>query len=343
MERKELKRGVVSMARKGTWFSIIITRRTLIVSFAIVSLIVVGITSAALHERIERRIRGVKPGVMLEGYPMGGLLREELYDAIISIGEHSAIEAKNAVFDWQTELIYPEQIGIVIDVMATSNALLEAEPGSNLELRHVQILPSITQNHFTPYYRGIVDEPKVSLMVNVDWGNEYIPGMLNTFAHYGVYTTWFPTGSWSTRFPELARSIADAGHEIGNHGGWHGMPSQMNGEQVRELILDGEEKIMDITGQRPRIFAPPAGDMNKQTVAIAGELGYKTVLWTIDTVDWQRPAPTVIIDRVMSKIQNGALILMHPTEPTAQALPILIEKLQEKGFSVVTVSELLEP
>ena len=98
---------------------------------------------------------------------------------------------------------------------------------------------------------------------------------------------------------------------------------------------------MDATGQKPMLFAPPAGDFNKQTVAVAAELGYKTILWTLDTIDWDRPAPTVIIDRVVSRIQNGAFVLMHPTEPTAQALPLIIEQLQQRGYSIVPVSQIL--
>ena len=71
------------------------------------------------------------------------------------------------------------------------------------------------------------------------------------------------------------------------------------------------------------------------------KLGYKTVLWTIDTADWQRPAPTVIIDRVIERASNGALVLMHPTQPTLEALPIIIDQLLKKGFRLVTVGELL--
>ena len=338
-----VREAILVNKRKGVWFSFVITRKTLVAIFVVISIMIVSLTTAALYEPFARRIYGVKPGVTLEVYDMSGLLPDELFDAILSIGEDRVIEAKNASFDWQTELVYPEQVGMIIDVSATIEALLSAEPGSSIELAHIQVLPSVTQSHFVPYYQGPTDEPKVSLMINVDWGNEYIPTILDIFAQYNITTTWFPTGSWVAKFPELARLIADAGHEIGNHGGWHGMPSQMTADEVRELILDGEEKIINVTGQKPRVFAPPAGDMNKQTVAIAGELGYKTVLWTVDTVDWQRPAPTVIIDRVMSKIQNGALVLMHPTEPTAAALPIIIEQLQAKGYQVVTVSELLGP
>jgi peptidoglycan/xylan/chitin deacetylase (PgdA/CDA1 family) len=192
-----------------------------------------------------------------------------------------------------------------------------------------------------PIRRGPATAQRMSLMVNVDWGDEFIPGMLETFARYGVLATWFPTGRWATRAPELTREIAAAGHELGNHGGWHGMASQMGTTEVRRLISEGEVAIHRASGQRPRIFAPPAGDVNERAVAVANELGYKTVLWTIDTIDWQRPAPSVIIERVVSRAQPGALVLMHPTKPTAEALPAILEQLLSLGYELVTVSQLL--
>jgi peptidoglycan/xylan/chitin deacetylase (PgdA/CDA1 family) len=67
------------------------------------------------------------------------------------------------------------------------------------------------------------------------------------------------------RSPGLARLIAEAGHELGNHGGWHGMASKMSRDDVRKLILDGEQAIAQVTGRRPALFAPPAGDHNAQT------------------------------------------------------------------------------
>ncbi|MDP2872263.1 MAG: polysaccharide deacetylase family protein [Bacillota bacterium] len=192
-----------------------------------------------------------------------------------------------------------------------------------------------------PYYRGPADKPLMSLMVNVDWGDEFILDTLETFARHGVSATWFPTGRWANRTPELLKLIADAGHEIGNHGGWHGMASKMSAAEVERLIREGADAVFQVTGQRTMLFAPPSGDMNEQTVAVAARMGYKTILWTIDTVDWQRPAASVIVDRVVRKAQNGALVLMHPTKPTAEALPTIIRRLREQGFELVTVSRLL--
>lgn len=193
-----------------------------------------------------------------------------------------------------------------------------------------------------PYYRGPSTKPQMSLMVNVDWGDEFILDMLETLSRHGVSVTWFPTGRWAARAPELLKQIADAGHEIGNHGGWHGMASQMTAAEVERLIREGEEAVLRVTGRKTCLFAPPSGDMNDQTVEVAARMGYRTILWTIDTVDWQRPAASVIVDRVVRKAQNGALVLMHPTKPTAEALPVIIRRLREHGFELVTVSKLLE-
>ncbi len=323
------------------WFSLVVTKKRLMGMFAGVVGLVLVVAAASIYQPLIRSLNGVKSGVTVAGHDVSGLFKEELYDALISISEDRIIDARNASYDWAQNLVTPERVGQVIDINATVEMVMEASAKSELDFVTVPVIPSITQANFSPYYRGDPEKAQVSLMVNVDWGNEYIPSMLETFKHYEIQTSWFLTGNWAEKFPDLAAKIANAGHEIGNHGGWHGMASQMSSEQVRDLILSGEDKIMDVTGQKPMLFAPPAGDFKSETVAVAAELGYKTILWTVDTVDWQRPAPTVIIDRVVSRISNGAFVLMHPTQPTADALPLIIEQLQKRGFSILPVSQIL--
>jgi len=119
------------------------------------------------------------------------------------------------------------------------------------------------------------------------------------------------------------------------------MAGKMSASEVERLIREGDEAVFMATGQRTQLFAPPSGDMNDQTAVVAAQMGFRTILWTIDTIDWQRPAASVIVNRVVSKAQNGGLVLMHPTRPTAEALPIIIQQLKELGFELVTVSKLL--
>lgn len=319
----------------------IITKRALLFTAGIIVGIALLFLAPVVYEAAQRALYGVKPGVTLEGQLVEGLLEEELYDVVASLAESFYVEASNASWDWQRGEVLPEVVGQVVDVQSTVAALLEAPARSAVRLVTVVVLPSITRAHFRPYYSGPTSEPRVALMFNVDWGDEYIPGLLEVLAEADVAATWFLTGRWVEKAPQLAKAIAEGGHEIGNHGGWHGLAGEMSPGEVAQLIQEGEDLILEATGQRPQVFAPPAGDYTQQTVAVAAEMGYKTVLWTVDTVDWQRPAPTQIIDRVLSGLANGALILMHPTQPTLEALPVILDHLAARGFQCVTVSELL--
>lgn len=74
----------------------------------------------------------------------------------------------------------------------------------------------------------------------------------------------------------------------------------------------------------------------------AEEAGYTTIYWSLDTIDWQRPDPSVILDRVLPRAHNGAIVLMHPTAPTVNALPDMVKGLKEEGYQLVKVSSLLE-
>lgn len=70
-------------------------------------------------------------------------------------------------------------------------------------------------------------------------------------------------------------------------------------------------------------------------------MGYPVILWSVDTIDWQKPTAEVIVQRVTSKVSDGDIVLMHPTENTVKALPTLIRTLKKEGFHIVTVSELI--
>jgi peptidoglycan/xylan/chitin deacetylase (PgdA/CDA1 family) len=97
-------------------------------------------------------------------------------------------------------------------------------------------------------------------------------------------------------------------------------------------ILDTEKEIESITAIKTRLFAPPYGEFNDTTLKAADSLGYKTIMWSIDTIDWRRDGVDKIIHRVMKNPHNGALVLMHPTADTVTALPIIIEGLAKPGL-----------
>ena len=195
-----------------------------------------------------------------------------------------------------------------------------------------------------PVYQGTNTEQKVALAINVDWGEDVLPGMLDTLAEENVKATFFVTGRFAEKFPELVRNIADAGHEIGNHGYKHPHPDELSVEQNQKDITEAETVLEKLTGTKPVLYAPPYGEHGKTCLTAAEQCGYTTILWTMDTIDWEKPAPDheTLVERASGdKLASGAIILMHPKEHTAEALADIIGAIGAKGYSCVKVSEVL--
>lgn len=203
------------------------------------------------------------------------------------------------------------------------------------------IVPVNTTND-TPFYHGVRGRNQIALTINVDWGEEFIPNILKTLEEKGIEVTFFVTGYWAEKNKEILTLMAEKGHEIGNHGFTHEHPLSLSRDELIELIKKNEELIFQITGQRTRLFAPPYGEIDSRITSTASSIGYSTIMWSADTVDWQRPAKEVIIQRAVNKIEDGGIILMHPTEPSLQALEEIINILTRKGYNFVKVSELIK-
>ena len=189
------------------------------------------------------------------------------------------------------------------------------------------------------YYSGNTESNKISLMINVYWGTEYLDDMLEILDRYEVKTTFFVGGTWAVKESDMLKKIYDAGHEIGNHGYSHKDQDKLNREQNKNEILTTHTLVNDLIGVNMDLFAPPSGAYNKTTVEVATELGYKMIMWTRDTVDWRDKDEEVIYKRAIKDAKGGDLILMHPTACTLLALERIIVSLQEQGFVLTTVSE----
>lgn len=189
------------------------------------------------------------------------------------------------------------------------------------------------------YYNGDKSSDKVSLMVNVYWGTEYLDSMLESFEKYNVKTTFFIGGCWAGKNNEMLKKIAGKGHEIANHGYYHKDHKKLNEEQNRNEIMMTQELIEGILGVKTNLFAPPSGSFNDRTLKVADSLGYKTIMWSLDTIDWRDKNTQTIYKRATEKTKGGDLILMHPTLNTAEALDDILKTLKNKGLTVSTVSD----
>lgn len=183
---------------------------------------------------------------------------------------------------------------------------------------------------------GISGNNLCTFACNVDWGEDVIPDMLEIFKEKDVKITFFVTGRWAENNKELLKEMYESGHEIQSHGYSHALCSDISSEKVKEEIQKTEDAIIDAICIKPNYFAPAAGDYDGRTVEISEELGYKMVLWSSDTIDWREGSyANVIVERIMSKPLDGAIILMHPKQETLKALPTLIEQINTKGYKIV--------
>ncbi|NLZ43329.1 MAG: polysaccharide deacetylase family protein [Clostridia bacterium] len=289
-----------------------------------------------------RSLYGVKDRVTLEGLSVERLLPHELRALVEELAKRRTLPPENAGFFPETGELIPEKAGLGVDVESTVENVLRAQPGEALSLVTYSIPAAVTRDFFTPVFKGDTSGKKASITVNVAWGEEEIPALLAILREHGVKATFFFVGDWVRKFPDLVREIRREGHEIANHGLYHGHPAKMSRTELHRLIMENARLLDEVTGEPPaKLFAPPYGEFNSEVLAVAGNLGYRTILWTVDTVDWKRPAPEVIIQRVTGKIEPGAIILMHPTAPTVAALGTIIENLKAQGYTLLPVGQLL--
>lgn len=254
------------------------------------------------------------------------------------------VAPSNAVIDriWKA---VPGYNGREVDVQATYekarlSGLTPDAPDFPWVYRELPPAVQLDDLPLQPIYRGNPAKPMVALMINVAWGDEYLPAILDTLDAENVKATFFLDGSWLSKHEKTARDILARGHELSNHAYSHPEMSRLDAASQRREIARTEALLQKL-GVRNRWFAPPSGDYDARTVKAAGELGLKTVLWTLDTVDWKNPPASGVVDKISRQVGPGQLILMHPTKTTRDALKGMIRAIEAKGYRLGTVSETL--
>jgi polysaccharide deacetylase family sporulation protein PdaB len=195
-----------------------------------------------------------------------------------------------------------------------------------------------------PIYCVETDKPQVALSFDAAWGNEDTNRILDTLAKYDVKVTFFMTGGWIGEYPEDVKRIAEEGHDLGNHSENHKQMSQLSKQECMEEIQKPHDLVKELTGIDMFLFRPPYGDYNNTLIEAARELKYYAIQWDVDSLDWKDYGADQIIRKVINHkhLGNGSIILCHNgAKYTADALESLITGLQEKGYELVPISELI--
>ena len=204
---------------------------------------------------------------------------------------------------------------------------------------------SIRSAAFMPVYRCNNTEKAIALTFDDGPHPKYTPRILDILDKYDIKATFFFIGQNIVYYRDTAKMVYERGHEIGNHTYDHTIISKCSPEKVEEEISENDRMITSINGIGSSLFRPPQGSYRKSDLDIINKLGYRTVLWSLDTEDWKHTSPERIYRYVTGNIKDGDIILFHDyisgENTTIPALEILIPELLREGYRFVTVSELI--
>ncbi len=176
----------------------------------------------------------------------------------------------------------------------------------------------------------------------------YTDKILKILKKYDVKATFFVIGSKAQKYPNLVRREANYGHEIANHTYTHPKISKLSFKAYKTEMKKTQNVVKKITGSTPVLMRPPYGDLNENAIRYTQKLGFKMILWSWDqdTRDWSHPGVNAIVKKVLNNTSCGDIVLFHDSSTTmgqtATALETIIPELKRRGYSFVTVSELIK-
>ena len=164
--------------------------------------------------------------------------------------------------------------------------------------------------------------------------------ILETLGDFNGKATFFVVGSRIQGREDTVKMIADSGCEIGNHTFNHTQLNKVTAQKAKQELQQTDETVYGLTGCEIKVIRPPAGCYNKALLATDNR---PFVLWSVDTMDWSHKNAQITISRVLDNVKDGDIILMHDLYPTtADACDVIIPELINRGYQLVTVSQLIQ-
>lgn len=193
-----------------------------------------------------------------------------------------------------------------------------------------------------PIYNVETNEKKVAFTMNCAWNADDIEEILKTLEANNTKITFFMVGDWIEKYPDAAKKIHEAGHEIASHSDTHPHVNNLNYDENINEIEKSNDKIEKITGSRTKIYRVPYGEYNNTVIKAANDMGYYTIQWNLDTLDYTGLNGDEMWNRLKGKIKQGDIILSHSgTKYTAKSLDYIIKNIKNKGLEIVKVSDLI--
>ena len=174
-----------------------------------------------------------------------------------------------------------------------------------------------------------------------DGPGNYEDRILTALQKNNAKATFFYVGTQATKFPSTVKRVAEAGNEIGNHSYKHENLPKLSEGAIEASINKTNEILRQYSGQSVRLVRPPYGATSGSVKPALKATGQPSILWSIDTLDWKTKNTHNTVNVVLTQVKDGDIILMHSIyKQSAEAAEQIIPALKERGYQLVTVSEL---
>ena len=189
------------------------------------------------------------------------------------------------------------------------------------------------------YSNKLIDRNKPLVALTFDDGpNANTSRVLDILEKYNVKATFFVLGTNIEGYEDTILRMKELGMEIGNHMYSHKLMTRLTEEEITSEIKKVDDLVFNIINRYPTLIRPSYGTSNKRMLKI---IDRPVIIWDIDTLDWKYHNSTRISNKILDKVSDGDIVLMHDIySATANSLEITIPKLLDKGYQLVTVSEL---
>lgn len=232
----------------------------------------------------------------------------------------------------------------VLDILGRSDKLTSTEWTAMQQWRSF-VKQTVAENPAILFINGSGSKAQVALTFDDGPDDAITPQVLDVLHENRVKASFFFKGNQMDSYAGIVKRAYNEGNLIASHAYSHQELDKMNQVDIDKEIVASDNAFRRVIGVAPAMVRPPFGSINKDVLAVCQNQQEKVILWSIDTLDWSQPEPEHIAKNVLDNVRPGDIILMHSVkgrEATVRALPLIIKGLQQKGYEMVDLSELLE-
>ena len=250
--------------------------------------------------------------------------------------------------DLEREKLFPGQILIIPPSKEVESPVLKSSPAAK---KTVKVDPGYTLSGLAAEYPGIIavrgpgDKKAVALTFDDGPDDKYTPQIMNILDSQHIKGTFFLVGSLIEKHPGVVENLVAGGHHVAGHGWSHSNLKNLNRDQILSELDQTASSFRNVLAMEPLMFRPPYGGLSPVVMKEIAALGYTSIMWNSDSLDWYSRSADSILASTLADTKRGSIILMHSAgvnlDATLKALPEIIYTLKSQGYTFLTVSELL--